>query len=47
MGFSKTVLKDGDRPAPKVGDTIIPDYIVYLKDSNMAESKGKQSVNML
>jgi FK506-binding protein 1 len=47
MGFSKTVPKDGDGPAPKVGETITCKYIVYLKDTNMPESKGNQLVYML
>jgi FK506-binding protein 1 len=47
MGISKTVLKNGDGPAPKVGETTTSGYTAYVKETSVPEGKGKQSVRML
>jgi len=42
MGVTKTVLKNGDGPIPKVGDKVTIEYTGYLKDTSKPDNKGTQ-----
>jgi len=42
MGVTKTVLKEGNGPIPKNGDTVTIEYTGYLKDTNKPENKGEK-----
>ena len=45
MGVSKTVLKEGSGPIPKVGDSVTIEYTGFLKDDSKPNKKGKQYVH--
>jgi FK506-binding protein 1 len=40
MGVTKTVIKEGSGPTPKVGDKVTIDYTGYLKDASKPDQKG-------
>jgi len=42
MGVTKTVLKEGNGPIPKVGDKVTIEYTGYLKDPSKPQNKGNQ-----
>jgi FKBP-type peptidyl-prolyl cis-trans isomerase len=42
MGVTKTILKEGNGPIPKVGDKVTIEYTGFLKDTNKPENKGNQ-----
>jgi FK506-binding protein 1 len=42
MGVTKTVLKEGNGPIPKVGDKVTIEYTGYLKDTSVPDNKGTQ-----
>jgi FKBP-type peptidyl-prolyl cis-trans isomerase len=42
MGVTKTVLKEGNGPIPKVGDKVTIAYTGYLKDIGAPDNKGTQ-----
>jgi FK506-binding protein 1 len=42
MGVTKTVLKEGKGPIPKVGDKVTIAYTGYLKDTSAPDNKGTE-----
>jgi FK506-binding protein 1 len=42
MGVTKTILKEGNGPVPKVGDKVTIAYTGYLKDTSATDFKGTQ-----
>lgn len=42
MGVSKTVIKEGNGPQPKVGDKVTIEYTGWLKDESKPNKKGSQ-----
>lgn len=42
MGVTKTILKEGNGPIPKVGDKVTIEYTGFLKDESKPDKKGKQ-----
>lgn len=44
MGVTKTILKEGNGPSPKVEDTVTIEYTGYLKDTSKPDNKGDKYV---
>ena len=44
MGFTKTILREGSGPSPKVGDHVTIEYTGFLKDTTKPDNKGSQYV---
>ncbi len=42
MGVTKTILKEGNGPIPKVGDKVTIKYVGYLKDTSAPDNKGTE-----
>jgi FK506-binding protein 1 len=42
MGVTKTILKEGSGPIPKVGDKVTIEYTGFLKDESKPANKGEQ-----
>ena len=45
MGVTKTVLKEGNGPIPKVGKKVTVEYTCYLKDTSKPDNKGTQYIS--
>ena len=42
MGVTKTIIKEGNGPVPKVGDKVTIEYTGFLKDESKPNKKGTQ-----
>jgi FK506-binding protein 1 len=45
MGFTKTILREGSGPSPKVNDQVTIEYTGFLKDTSKPDNKGSQYVS--
>lgn len=44
MGFTKTILKEGNGPSPSKGQQVTIEYTGFLKDTSKPDNKGAQYV---